>query len=235
MPNAHGTGTPDPPSATIEYSLNGQPDKLHWTNGAGVAPFTRMSVFDAPAVNLHVDNELNYVFTPSELALFTHVSTAVQHVQTWLDTEGRQLRPTSNPFLVHFRRETRVHPLVEALGATTDIAELRELADDSQEGEERAKTLTAEVAALKGGNVEARLAVAKQEAERLAASSKLPGLSVPLNQPATRRTCLLCDGLEVDHRNARQALFSPEELPAAPDDEWARFVYWGGAIFGSPR
>ena len=77
-----------------------------------------MSVFDAPAVSLHVDGDLNYVFTPREIALFTYVSGALRHVQETVEAEARSIRPSGNPFLVHFQRGTAIYPKIETVGAT---------------------------------------------------------------------------------------------------------------------
>jgi hypothetical protein len=56
LPNAHTAyfDSPPSPSATIQYRLSGTDSSVMWKDESGLAPFTRISVFDASAVSLHV-------------------------------------------------------------------------------------------------------------------------------------------------------------------------------------
>jgi energy-coupling factor transporter ATP-binding protein EcfA2 len=224
LPNAHTTDPSVTPSAKVSYLINGKLHTFDWENEAGVSPFTRMSVFDAPAVNLHVDDELNYVYTPGELALFGHVAAAIRQVQESLETEARSLKPSGNPFLVHFRRGTTVFPHVEALGPTTDLAELSKLADASEEGEVKVSTLTDEVAALKGGSVEARHAAVKLELERLERALRLTEVLARFKSASYESALGALRRLEAEQRRLRTELFTENELPGPPDDEWVSFI-----------
>ncbi|MFS0866048.1 hypothetical protein AB3M83_01780 [Microbacterium sp. 179-B 1A2 NHS] len=60
LPNAHTAylATPPSPRATIQYRLSDTDSSVVWNNESGLAPFTRISVFDASAVSLHVDSDL---------------------------------------------------------------------------------------------------------------------------------------------------------------------------------
>ena len=114
LPNAH---TPAPagavPSAQIEYRLSGQQHSVEWKNQAGLAPFTRISVFDAGAVSLHVDSDLGYVYTPAELALFSHVAAGIRGIQQLIAAEVAELKPGANPLLARFARGTAIYPMIE--------------------------------------------------------------------------------------------------------------------------
>lgn len=44
-------------SAKLEYSIGAVPGEFVWTGERGKAPFTRMSIFDSRAVNIHVDGD----------------------------------------------------------------------------------------------------------------------------------------------------------------------------------
>ena len=60
VPNIHGSGGTIP-TAQIDYRLGEAEKTLAWQNQVGVSPFTRMSIFDSPAVNVRVDENLSYV------------------------------------------------------------------------------------------------------------------------------------------------------------------------------
>lgn len=114
LPNAHAAyfDSPLSPSATIQYRLSGADSSVIWKNESGLAPFTRISVFDASAVSLHVDSDLGYVYTPAELALFGHVAAGLQGIQQRIATEVKALAPGSNPLLSRFTRGTKVYPVI---------------------------------------------------------------------------------------------------------------------------
>ncbi len=228
LPNAHATeSTLSSPSASIEYSLNGEVRSLTWTNEAGIPPLTRMSVFDAPAVMLHVDNELNYVFTPREIALFSYLAAAVGHVQERLDLEAKALRPTGNTFIAHFQRGTNLYPKIETIGATTDLAELGSLQDVSAEGDETHTRLTTEVAALKSGNVDARHNAVREELERVTALHRAALALVEFEAGAFEANRAAVKRLQDEYRRARTHLFAGGELLGPPDDEWSDFIAAG--------
>lgn len=227
LPNAHVAGVPASPTASITYSLNGELSTVEWKNETGLSPLTRMSVFDAPAVMLHVDGDLNYVFTPREIALFTYVSSALKHVQDQVEAEARTLRPSGNAFLTHFERGTSIYSKVETIGATTDIGELAELADDSEEANALHERLTGEVAALKAGNVEARHDAVNRELERVKVLSQGAKTLLDFDEISYEASRLKLERLESEYRQTRTELFEEGELPGPPDDEWSAFVSEG--------
>ena len=52
-----------PPSARIDVSEDDVDRTIEWQNELGVYPLDRMSVFDARALDMHVDEEMGYVYT----------------------------------------------------------------------------------------------------------------------------------------------------------------------------
>jgi recombinational DNA repair ATPase RecF len=229
LPNAHVVqlDSPPPPSAQIAYRLSAGDFSVHWSNEAGLAPFTRISVFDAGAVSLHVDSDLGYVYTPAELALFAHVATGIQGVQHRIAAEVSSLSPGSNPLLSRFTRGTRVYPLIETLGSTTDPAELDTMAALPEDAEADRERLEGEVAALRSNTLDALISNA-QETERHLARLHSVLISVTTFNEDTYEAARV--GLEAAERRrveAREQLFSPDELPGPPDEHWQEFVVAG--------
>ncbi len=107
-----------------------------------------MSIFDTPAVSTHVDEDLAYVYVPASLAIFNHMVAAIQAVVARLDAAAKLLQPGNSGLLNRFQRGSAIYPLIETLGASTDLSDLRSRAasDDSVEG--RIESLTQAVAAL---------------------------------------------------------------------------------------
>lgn len=225
LPNAHtpaDTGTV--PSAQITYRLAGKQHTVQWKNQAGLAPFTRISVFDAAAVSLHVDSDLGYVYTPAELALFSHVASGIRGVQRMIGAEVSALKPGANPLLARFARGTTIYPMIETLGATSDLGELTRLAAVDNDAETRRDRLQSEVEALRANTLDALLTNAQQSRRDLARLAKV--LRV-LSQYDTSRYAAARDALSDAQRRraaARELLFTESELPGAADEEWQRFI-----------
>lgn len=115
-----------------------------------------MSIFDSPSVNFHVDDDLEYVYVPSVLALYNHVISATQAVKTRIDQAINDLGTGATALLSRFPRESTVYPLIETLGAATDLADLRERSDSADDvvGESRC---CAAVAALEANTLPAQI------------------------------------------------------------------------------
>jgi len=227
LPNAHASGPQPEPSATVSYQLDADEVEVQWKNEAGLAPFTRIGVFDAPAANLHVDSELGYVFTPAELALFSHVATGIRQLQERIAAEVRGLRPGANVLLGQFTRGTSVYPIVESLGPTTDLVELERLADLDDKATKRRDRLQEEVSALRGGALDALLAGAQQRQTQLERLRDLLQILARFDFGAYREARASLLQAESERRRAREELFTSEELPGPADDEWQKLVVAG--------
>src|SRR3990172_9245416 len=81
------TGVPDggPPSAQIRFRIGATEQTCAWKGEAGVIPLTRVDLFDAQDAPTSVAGDLTYVYTPADVALFRHVSAAMDGVRAKLD------------------------------------------------------------------------------------------------------------------------------------------------------
>ncbi len=225
LPNAHTPAAAGAvPSAQITYRLSGKERTVQWKNQAGLAPFTRISVFDAAAVSLHVDSDLGYVYTPAELALFSHVASGIRGIQQLIGAEVAELKPGANSLLARFARGTTIYPMIETLGATSDLAELTRLAAVDDDAEAQRDRLQGEVEALRANTLDALLTNAQQNRRDLARLAKV--LRV-VSEYDTSAYAAACDALSDAGRRrveARELLFTQAELPGAADEEWQRFI-----------
>lgn len=229
LPNAHTAylDSPPSPSATIQYRLSGIDSSVMWKDESGLAPFTRISVFDASAVSLHVDSDLGYVYTPAELALFGHVAAGLQGIQQRIATEVKALAPGSNPLLSRFTRGTKVYPVIETLGATTDLAELDALATLPDGAEADRERLEGEIAALRSNSLDAILSSTQETVRHL---NRLHGvLTTAMNFDAVvyEKARVKLQEAEGRRTEAREQLFSQDELPGPADGEWQEFIVAG--------
>ena len=155
--------TSEAQSAKLEFELGDDAQTLTWTGELGVPPFTRMSIFDSPAVRTHVDDDLDYVYTPASLALFTDVTTAIQAVTAQIDAAISKLGSSASGLLSRFQRGSTIYPLIETLGASTDLADLKTKAKSGDDVDQQLDALTQGVAALRANTMGAQIAGLKSE------------------------------------------------------------------------
>lgn len=229
LPNAHTAylDSPPSPSATIQYRLSGMDSSVMWKDESGLAPFTRLSVFDASAVSLHVDSDLGYVYTPAELALFGHVAAGLQGIQQRIATEVKALAPGSNPLLSRFTRGTKVYPVIETLGATTDLAELDALATLPDGAEADRERLEGEIAALRSNSLDAILSSTQETVRHLNRLHGVLTTAMSFDAVVYEKARVKLQEAEGRRTEAREQLFSQDELPGPADGEWQEFIVAG--------
>ncbi len=219
------TSSPGTPTATIDYALGSERQSYLWRDGAPPVPaLSRVCVFDAPAAPLHVDDDLQYLYTPAGIALFEYVHTALSSVRELLNTERGQRAPKGNPFVSRFRRGTPQFALVESLRASTDTAELRRLAEPVADEDNRVDTLRDRVRNLESTGQQAQLAGARATqslcASTLALADRLLAFDAEKYRSAMR------DVAEAEKRvqEVSEALFASDDLPGLFSTEWMAFI-----------
>ncbi|MHB1808123.1 MAG: AAA family ATPase [Solirubrobacteraceae bacterium] len=227
IPDIHRATPPPALQAALRYSLDAEERELAWAGDVGVSPLTRISVFDAPAVALHLEDNLTYVYTPPDLAVFRYVHTAIENVRSRLEAERAEREPKGNPFLSAFARDATVYPKIEQLGATTNLGELEELADVSEAERGEVETLKANIEALgaqaSGGHAQmlrSRVAVIKALEVIAAAAGAFE------RDELTAAIAEVRDAREAQD-TAAAAVFGGGDLPATVRPAWQQFVEAG--------
>lgn len=227
LPNIHHPGPPPQPSATIGFRLGDANGTVTWQGTPGVHPVTRVDVFDARAAVLHVDDDLTYSYTPSDLGLFPLVHNAIERTKVALETQRRKNAPSTNPFLQQFGRETSLYAIIEGLGAATDLTALEALAAVSEESERGIEMLRRNVEALGSRTPHDRVTVATNERDvyrhvRRAAETLLkfdvPGYNTSLQQIAQAHQ---------RHTEATHSALANEAIPGVLGEQWAAFIRAG--------
>lgn len=213
------------PGADIAYSLGSLSKTLDWRDEAGVPPFTRMSIFDSNAVAIHVDEDLTYVFTPSELALFLHVHRAIDSVKSRLErARDEAAAKATSPFLHRFQRDNVVYPKIETVGPSTSLQELESLAALSAEEEAALATIRDKVEALRPQSVENRLQVAISDRDlftgivKVAESVKVFSWSSYIAAVEEVRKAT------EQHSNVTRTAFSAVDVPGIFGEQWNNFI-----------
>lgn len=215
------------PKCTIRYTADGVAKDLEWSGETGVVPFTAISIFDSPAVALHVDDDLSYLYTPSDLALFPMVGNGVERVQNRLTAAIEARKPKGNPFLPHFERGTAAYTVIETLGPATELEALSELATTKEEVAKQLDGLNATVEALRGGAVSAQIAVARSRRDLYAKLTMIAKAVEGFDIKAYRAAMKSAAEAEASSRELRDQLAEVGGTGEEPAERWQEFILSG--------
>lgn len=227
LPNIEQPATSAKPHASIEYCIGSTKNVIAWNGESGIHPLTRIDVFDSRGVLIHVDQELTYTYTPSDLALFRLVHEAIEQVKQRLESAREKTIPKGNPFIARFSRDTAIFAKVEALGPSTDMMDLQLLATITPDEEAGLPSLRERVEALRSTSTDARLQIANAEAEILRTLLRdltvIEGFSI---EAYDRGLAALRDA-DARYKHATEEAFAGNDIPAVLSDAWRAFVEAG--------
>jgi hypothetical protein len=212
-------------SAQIGFRVgSGKEEVFAWTGEIGVPPFTRMNVFDTRAVTIHVDDDLNYTYTPHDLSLFRYVSAALNGVKERLDRDRVAQTRTGNPFITKFERNVSFFSKIETLGPTTVIGELHSLTIVSADEEEGREVLRERVDMLRSQSIQTNLQLAKTQAafSCLVAEAAVAILDFNTDAYASEKQALA--DAEVAHRAVTDEAFASSEIPGVLGQAWREMI-----------
>ena len=231
--------TKQPPTARIVFRLGQEnPQELEWKDQAGLAPFNRIDVFDSRATALHVDGDLNYVYTPGELARFPLVQQGIEGVRNRLEQGVSDKTQTSNPFLAQFDRQSQVYPLIDSLGAATDLVQLKALASVTTTEQQEIPTLKEEVEALRTTNPAAQLKLAETVKQHLDVFVKVFSAVGRFDVRKYAKSIERLQKAEQQYEKATRESFAGLPIPGLLREEWRRFIQSGEEylrILDAPR
>ncbi|WP_419551740.1 AAA family ATPase [Candidatus Poriferisodalis sp.] len=154
--NIDSAGVPVPPSAEFEVEIGASQHSIAWNNEVGIEHIRRIAVFDSATAEVHVDDDLNYVFTPAELARFDDVTKALQDVQESIGKRAEEHASRTQLSPNPFTPDSAVHRSVENITESTLMDAIRQLAQVAPDAEETLQHKRAEAAALAAGTESAQ-------------------------------------------------------------------------------
>ena len=231
LPNVHDAQASKDIRCSLSYTADGETKTLAWSGETGVSPFTSVSIFDSPAVQLHVDEDLSYLYTPSDLALFPLMTEGIERVRDRLDGDIAEREPSGNPFLNQFTRGSSVYTLIETLGSATDLAALTPLAKSGSDSEAELTSLEASVQALGGGAITAQIAVARSRRDLYVKLTEFADVAAGFDDKAFMASVNARDTAEADYQRLRAELVDTDNGEADPDvaEHWQAFILAGVA------
>lgn len=225
--NVNKTETFEDQTAKLEFKIGNDVQELKWRGERGVGPFTRMLIFDSPGVTPHIDDALEYVYTPASLALFTHVTVAIQDVAAKIDAAVSALSNSNSNLLNRFDKDSSVYPLIDNLGASTDLEQLRTKAIVGDCADIQLKRLGQELAALQADIFRPQIAALKAEQRLLTQADTVAEVLATFDVNEYNRALTRKTRLATDYEAFRSQLFTSGDLPSEPDETWSQFIRSG--------
>jgi hypothetical protein len=215
------------PAAVVKYRLGDTPGELAWRGQKGVAPFTRITVFDSPAVALHLEENVTYVFTPADLALFGYVHAALEGVRALLQTDLGDGLPKQNPFLTAFTRGTEIYPRIEALSASTNLTELENLAIVTDAEKTELDSLKVNIQALSSASTGNQAEMLRNRATVLRNLITIGQALVTFNAGEFGEAVAAEESARTGQTESAAAVFGGAQLPEDLRPAWQRFLEAG--------
>lgn len=212
-------------SARLRFKVGTSPEGTHlWTGQTGIAPFTRMNVFDSRAVTIHVDEDLNYSYTPRDLSLFRHVATAIDGVKQRLDQDRATQTRTGNPFIARFDRAVSFYSRIETLGPTSLIGELHSLAALSEVELSGRDELRERVELLRSQSIDSHVQIAKAQAALARTVDATAAAVLTFNTDAYASEIAALADAEAAHRALTDEAFSGSPIPGVLSPAWRGMI-----------
>lgn len=212
-------------SATVKYRLGDSDEQRYiWRGEKGVLPFTRMSIFDSRAVKLHVDDNLDYTYTPAALVLFDHVMDGMKAVQNTAKNNAGAPSTVLDDILSRFDKNTSVYQHIASLSAATDLAHLKTMAVTDPEVNTRIESQRTRVAELESNTIKIRIRELQRTEQALSQACEATRAIEDFDVDAYEQERQTLKQLEDDYRAFRATLFKEADLPLDPDDTWMLFI-----------
>src|SRR5258708_2973731 len=215
------------PSGTFTVTVGTKCGTVQWNNDVGIAPLNRVGIFDARGARLHIEEDLTYVYTPGELTLFPLVQGAVERVRTALESAIAARTPGANVILASFVRSCSIYPIIETLGAATDLEEIKKYPALPKNIDPPLESLTVEIDALKSSNIQNEL---KRSRDRLAVVKAIKSAvetAMKFDIPTFAAHVKTRDDAARRNDEAGSKAFETSGIPGVLGREWRQFIQAG--------
>ena len=221
------TDTKPTPSAVFTVAVGTAGQAIEWKNEFGIAPLNRVSIFDARGARLHVEDDLTYVYTPGELTLFPLVQNGIERVRTALEAKITARTPGPNTILATFDRSCSIYPIIETLGAATDLEEIKKYAVLPENIDATIESLTIEVDALRSSNIQNELKRSRDRAAVVKALKSAIETAKTFDVTTYASRVKARDQASRRRDEAGNKAFEGVGIPGVLSDEWRQFIQAG--------
>jgi energy-coupling factor transporter ATP-binding protein EcfA2 len=224
--NVRGDKKPTP-NASFTVTVGTTSAPVQWKNEFGLAPLNRISIFDSRGARLHLEEDLTYVYTPGELTLFPLVQNAIERLRATMEATIAGRTPGPNTILMSFDRSCSIYPIIETLGAATDLEEIRKYAVLPDNADATIESLKIEIDALKSSSIQNELRRARDRAAIVSALKTAVAIGKAFD--ITTYDVRVQGWRQASRRRDEggSKAFDGLEIPGLLSEEWRQFIQAG--------
>ena len=225
--NVFDTGSVGGPSCTFTFEADSRCYDLEYPTDKNSAEFSQFVVFDSKSASVHLEggNKLN--FTPHGFDLFESLLVLYRSLETKLKDEIMSNSPQNN-FVHHFQHENTISNEIINLGARTNIKQLRELANYTEDDTKTLSDHEQSLQALQALNIATKIVeIQKLKNDLQAFISKLRAPINSLNNDAISSYKDLISGvLEAQQTTINEGVQCLKEYDISElgSETWRKFI-----------
>ena len=227
LPDVNLKDDPPLPSAEISYRLGETESSYQWKGEQAQEPFNRMSIFDSPSVQLHVDSDLGYIYSPASLAIFDRVTVEVQQIGKTIEGDVQTLKFNNSNILSRFDSRSSIYPYIQSLGSGTNLSALQQFTQFPDDADAQKQNLETTIAQLRADAVGQQIILTTGFQKILVEALTFASVANSFEASNYNAAVSALSDLQRDQVQLRDSLFAAAGLPAKPDHTWETFVRSG--------
>lgn len=221
-----GIESPPTKRATVRFTSGTSTNQVEWDFENPIDELTDLDVFDSRFAQIHVDDRLEYSYTPHELAVFPISNVAIDRIREKLVARIEATSTYQNNFQTGIPEGVTFRDLLGTVDASTDLQYLRSLAGLSEDEAADYERLKEKVVALQSSDRTAALKQTAQDLALLAEAEK--GFSAVKNfdfEQWHERLATLHQRTQAYIDSGLKDFEAP--TPGAQTEEWRQFIEAG--------
>ena len=227
LPDVNLEDDPPPPSADIDYRLGATDISHQWQGEKAQPPFTLISIFDNSSAQLHVDDDLQYIYRPASLAFFDRVNLEVHNMVELIEKECASLNFDNSALLGRFDSRSSIYPYIKSLGPATNLHDLQQSVNLPEKAAEQEKDLESTIAALRADVVGQQVSLKSRFQSVLTDALAYTAVVEDFKGQDYNIALTRLSELHSDQTALRDSLFAAANLPAEPEQMWEEFIRAG--------
>lgn len=144
------------PSCIFTFQAEDSPFDLKFPDDRTNEAFNRFSIFDTHCIKVHLEQENSLLIIPGGFEFFNKTVSLYQALEEKLSDTIRK-RKGNNDFIHLFQHPNRIQEVIIGLSATTDLDELRDLANYNEADAKKLEELVVKKADLLALNIPIRI------------------------------------------------------------------------------
>lgn len=224
LPNIYDETQQGAPKARFKVSVGGQEQLISWDGEQALDILKNVRIFDSSAAVVHLRSELDYAYTPEDLALFPLVMDGIDRVKSALEDFLKQRPKLENLFPDRFSDSPDILAALQTLDELTDLKELQQLANLSVDDEANFSEIEERVKRLAADSVAGQIAFAGREKAIMDEVANVARSITEFDVGGYNESVSKLRTAHASHEQASRTAFSGENILGVLSTSWQGFI-----------